>query len=132
MGSDWVRFKIGSRSEGIDILIDKKLSKVLYFWILVKIMYLLMNYQYFSFLSFLIVDYSEKAHNSNYENLWLFYVWWEEWHYLEFSASTDNYDSFGNKIGSYFIFEDSDSGFTGFHGKASKVGIVALGVYVNS
>jgi hypothetical protein len=74
IGSDRVRLKIGSQSEGTDILIGRKLSEVLYFWILVKNMYLLTNYQYFSFLSFLIADYREKTHNSNYGNLWLFYV----------------------------------------------------------
>jgi Jacalin-like lectin domain len=52
--------------------------------------------------------------------------------YLEFSGSTENYGSFGNKVGSSFIFEDSNSGFTGFHGRATENGIVALGVYINS
>jgi Jacalin-like lectin domain len=61
--------------------------------------------------------------------------------YLEFSGSTDNYGpfgstssygSFGKKVGSSFTFECSYPGFTGFHGKATELGIVALGVYVNS
>jgi Jacalin-like lectin domain len=52
--------------------------------------------------------------------------------YLEFSGSTDIYGSFGKKVGSSFTFEDSNSGFTGFHGRATEAGIVAFGVYVNS
>jgi Jacalin-like lectin domain len=52
--------------------------------------------------------------------------------YLEFSSSTGIYGSFGNKVGSPFTFEDSDSGFTGFHGRATEAGLVAFGVYVNS
>jgi hypothetical protein len=36
------------------------------------------------------------------------------------------------KVGSPFTFEDSDSGFTGFHGRATEAGLVAFGVYVNS
>jgi Jacalin-like lectin domain len=52
--------------------------------------------------------------------------------YLEFSGGTDIYGSFGNKIGSPFTFEDSDFGFTGFHGRATESGIMAFGVYVNS
>jgi Jacalin-like lectin domain len=52
--------------------------------------------------------------------------------YLEFSGSTGVYGSFGKKVGSSFTFEDSNSGFTGFHGRATKAGIVAFGVYVNS
>jgi Jacalin-like lectin domain len=56
---------------------------------------------------------------------------WSGITYLEFSGSTHNYGSIGKKVGLLFTFE-SDSGFTGFHGRAySDSGITALGVYVN-